>query len=71
MTLCPLDLTAGSDWLVVVFKGNGAALPYDLAGIVLIWNVAPGSSADSACTVALIPILASAPLKTPHGNHRN
>ena len=37
----------------------------------LIWNVAPGNSEVSACTVALIPILARAPLIIPQGNHRN
>lgn len=48
-----------------------AAIHQGFTVIDLIWNVAPGSSDVSACTVAFIPILASAPLITPHGNHRN
>lgn len=39
--------------------------------MVSILKVADGSSAVSACTVALTPIFASAPLTMPHGNHRN
>lgn len=42
----------------------------DLVATVLIWKVAPGRSAISACTVALIPMLASAPRMMPHGNQR-
>jgi hypothetical protein len=38
---------------------------------LLIWNVAPGSSDVSAWTVALMPMLASAPRMTPQGNQRN
>ena len=33
--------------------------------------MAPGNSVLSACTVALMPIAASAPRTTPQGNHRN
>lgn len=39
--------------------------------IDLIWNVAPGNSDVSAATVALIPILDSAPRMMPQGNQRN
>lgn len=41
------------------------------AGVVLIWKTAPGSSLDSACTVALIPMAARAPRRIPQGNQRN
>jgi hypothetical protein len=41
------------------------------AVILLIWNVAPGNSLVSACTVALIPMLARAPRIMPQGNQRN
>jgi hypothetical protein len=44
---------------------------HDFAVTDLIWNVAPGSSDVSPCTVAFIPMLASAPLIIPQGNHRN
>lgn len=44
---------------------------YGLALTVLIWKMAPGSSVDSPCTVALSPMLAKAPLITPLGNQRN
>ncbi len=37
------------------------------APAVLIWNVAPGSNVVSAWTVAVIPMLASAPRIRPAG----
>lgn len=44
--------------------------PYGRAWTVLIWNVAPGRSDVSACTVVLMPRSASAPRIIPQGNHR-
>lgn len=53
-------------------KNVASSLRYGaLAGIVLIWKTAPGSSLVSACTVALMPMAASAPRTTPQGNQRN
>jgi hypothetical protein len=42
-----------------------------LADTVLIWKTAPGSSVDSAWTVAVMPSAASAPRTMPQGNQRN
>lgn len=44
--------------------------PHGRAWTVLIWNVAPGRSLVSACTVVLMPKFASAPRITPQGNQR-
>jgi len=50
----------------------GSSKTYQVFVVIdLIWNVAPGNSDVSAFTVALIPMLASAPLIIPHGNQRN
>lgn len=56
---------SGGQDLVVMLK------PQVLLDVVLIWNVAPGNSDVSACTVAMIPKLAKVPRMIPQGNQRN
>lgn len=79
---CLLGLRPGSMLLIISVGVKRIDSPAGLAsvsqivyvpfaGMVLIWNTAPGSSVDSAWTVALIPSAARAPRTMPHGNHRN